>query len=980
MQGFLDGGATDLAQLQSTMRAIEEACNSIQMHINHISAEATILALQQSPRPYRSCLFILENSQLPNARFQAAAVIRNAAIREWGFLTKEDRKGLINFCLHYAMQHASSADAYVQAKVSAVGAQLMKRGWLELIADERKAFFSEIKQAVGGMHGSDAQFTGINFLESLVSEFSLSTSTAMGLPAEFHAQCQDSLELDYLQSFYCWAQDAVLSVADKIISLSAIVSEIKACSAALRLMLQILSWDFKCPTSGVAFSKLRIISLGSGASNVLRKTERILVQPGPRWHDILITSGHVGWLLGFYGTLRQKFTSDSSWIDSPLAVSARQLVVRLCSLSGNIFPSDNGQTLEKHLLQILSGVIEWVNPPEAVSAAIKCGKSESEMLDGCRALLSMANLISMQMFDNLLKSISPFGTVSLLSALTCEVVKIYVAQANEEETWSSEALDILLDTWSNILQPKDMSSGQATNLNGNLLSPEGRTAAAAVFIAVVESELKAASDSAFDDGDDLEHFHASVSARDERLSSYALIARAAADATIPLLIRLFSERYSLLHQSRGNADPTRLLEELYWLLLMTGHVVADKAEGETPVVPEALQDQFPSFTEAGQHPIVVLSCSIISFCGLCQDSDLRLAYFTPRLMEAVIWFLARWADTYLMPFDAGKGYNCTPGQEYEDLHVLQHSRKALLSFFGEHNQGKQVLDVIVRIAMTSIMSYSGENDLQAMTCYQLLPALVRRKNICATLISLDSWRNFANAFANERILFSLAGPLQRSIAESLCHLASRIKNSEAANQYVRDLMGPMAAYLVDVSVKNDLKAVAQLPETILLVSCLLERLRGAVRATQPRNQKAIFDIGVAVMNPLLTLLEVYKNQSAVVYKLLKFVVDWVDGQIVYLESKDTATLVGFCMQLLQIYSSHNIGKISLSLSSSLLSEENTEKYKDLRALLQLLTNLCSKDLNISKDSKHCHADCLSGSAHTHPFDIFGTFKVSQTLS
>lgn len=37
-------------------------------------------------------------------------------------------------------------------------------------------------------------------------------------------------------------------------------------------------------------------------------------------------------------------------------------------------------------------------------------------------------------------------------------------------------------------------------------------------------------------------------------------------------------------------------------------------------------------------------------------------------------------------------------------------------------------------------------------------------------------------------------------------------------------------------------------------------------------------------------------------------------------------------------------QISLSLSTSLQSEAQTEKYKDLRALLQLLTNICSKDL------------------------------------
>ncbi|KAL5998713.1 hypothetical protein ACLOJK_009658 [Asimina triloba] len=98
----------------------------------------------------------------------------------------------------------------------------------------------------------------------------------------------------------------------------------------------------------------------------------------------------------------------------------------------------------------------------------------------------------------------------------------------------------------------------------------------------------------------------------------------------------------------------------------------------------------------------------------------------------------------------------------------------------------------------------------------------------------------------------------------------------------------MTAYLVEISAKNDLKCLSQQPDAKLMVSYLLERLRGAARATQPRTQKALFDIGAA---------------------------------------------------------------ISLSLSSNLLNEEKTEKYKDLRALLQLLTNLCSKDLvDFSSDS------------------------------
>jgi hypothetical protein len=46
----------------------------------------------------------------------------------------------------------------------------------------------------------------------------------------------------------------------------------------------------------------------------------------------------------------------------------------------------------------------------------------------------------------------------------------------------------------------------------------------------------------------LSYCHVVLAAMDERLISYALIARAAIDVTIPLLTRLFSERFSRLNQ------------------------------------------------------------------------------------------------------------------------------------------------------------------------------------------------------------------------------------------------------------------------------------------------------------------------------------------------------------------------------------------------------------------------------------------------
>ncbi|KAL5702296.1 hypothetical protein ACHQM5_027530 [Ranunculus cassubicifolius] len=900
------GGPIDIAQLQSTMLTIEQACTSFQIHVNPAEAEAIISALRQSPHAYQTCQYILENSQVGHARFQAASVLRDVAVRGWGFLTDDDKRGLISFCLRFPFQHSTSAEGYVLAKISSVAAQLLKRGWLEFTVAEKSAFLSEVNQAVLGNHGIVAQFIGLSFLEAMVSEFSPSTSSSMGLPREFHEQCRDSLELEYLKQFYCWARDAALSVTHRIVESDSQTPEDKLCASALNLMLQILSWDFQFNKSTVEGAKNRANIFAPRVRNdtvLLKKSE--LSQPGSTWRDALLSSGHIGWLLGLYGTLRQKFSSDGYWIDSPLAETVRKLIVQFCSLTGDVFPSDNGQMQEQHWLQILSGIIHWIHPADAISAAIGCGKSASEMLDGCRVLLSIATLTTPMAFDKLLRSISPFGTLSLLSALTSEVLKDRIATNTDEETWSWVARDILLDTWTALLEPMDRSPY-------NTLPPEGITGAAAVFELIVESELTVASRSAFDDEDECDYIRASISAMDERLSSYALIARAAVNVTVPLLTRLFSVRVALLHQGRGTSDPTCTLEELYSLLLIIGHVLADAGGGETPM--QSL------------------------------DPDMRASFFSPRLMEAIVWFLARWSDTYVMPTESGRGKDGNLACENETQQNSQNSSNAIFSFCGEHDQGRSVLDVIVRISFTTLVSYPGENNLQSLTCYQLLPALVRRKNVCMHLVTLDSWRNLANVFANERSLFSLSAPYQRALADTLVHSATGMSSPEASNQYVRDLMRQMAAYVVDLSTKNDFKNVCQQADAVLWVTSLFERLRGAARATQPRTQKALYEMGTSVISSVLVLLEVYKHAPAVIYVLLKFVVDWVDGQIVFLEAKETAVVVNFCLQLLQLYSSHNIGKISVTLSSNLLSEANTEKYKDLRALLQLLTNLCSKDL------------------------------------
>ncbi|PIN24345.1 hypothetical protein CDL12_02877 [Handroanthus impetiginosus] len=100
-----------------------------------------------------------------------------------------------------------------------------------------------------------------------------------------------------------------------------------------------------------------------------------------------------------------------------------------------------------------------------------------------------------------------------------------------------------------------------------------------------------------------------------------------------------------------------------------------------------------------------------------SDGFPQISWFVDNLnnlcfFQAVLWFLARWSSTYLMPPEES-GKEKGSYENYNNNQLLSKtSTNALLSFFGENNQGKVVLDIIIRISLTALNSYSGERELQ----------------------------------------------------------------------------------------------------------------------------------------------------------------------------------------------------------------------------------------------------------------------------
>ena len=63
-----------------------------------------------------------------------------------------------------------------------------------------------------------------------------------------------------------------------------------------------------------------------------------------------------------------------------------------------------------------------------------------------------------------------------------------------------------------------------------------------------------------------------------------------------------------------------------------------------------------------------------------------------------------------------------------------------------------------------------------------------------------------------------------------------------------------------------------------------------------------------------------------------------------LQASDAGVLCDWVLQLLKRYSSHKQGQVSVAASKRLRLDAETETYRDLRALLRLLTHLTQRDL------------------------------------
>jgi hypothetical protein len=86
-------------------------------------------------------------------------------------------------------------------------------------------------------------------------------------------------------------------------------------------------------------------------------------------------------------------------------------------------------------------------------------------------------------------------------------------------------------------------------------------------------------------------------------------------------------------------------------------------------------------------------------------------------------------------------------------------------------------------------------------CYRLLPALVRRRQVCAYLLQLEPWQALLHAFAsgNAHLSQQLPQKQQRILARSLVAATVGCADEASAEQYLQQLLGRTARQVVELA-------------------------------------------------------------------------------------------------------------------------------------------------------------------------------------
>ncbi|OBS59807.1 hypothetical protein A6R68_09068, partial [Neotoma lepida] len=569
--------------------------------------------------------------------------------------------------------------------------------------------------------------------------------------------------------------------------------------------------------------------------------------------------------------------------DSDMAQDSLQCLAQLASLHGPIFPDEGSQV--DYLAHFIEGLLNTINGIEI---------EDSEAV-GISSIIS--NLITV-FPRNVLTAIPSelFSSfVNCLTHLTCSFGRSAALEEvlDKDDMVYMEAYDKLLESWLTLVQDdKHFHKGFFTQhavqvfnsyIQCHLAAPDGTRNLTANGVASREeeeiSELQE---------DDRDQFS-------DQLASVGMLGRIAAEHCMPLLTSLLEERVTRLHgqlqrhQQQLLASPgsstidNKMLDDLYedihWLILVTGYLLADDTQGETPLIPPEIMEY------SIKHSSEVDINTTLQILG-----------------------------------SPGEKASSIPGYSRTDSVIRKcisfKISLPLSTAFGADTEGSQwIIGYLLQKVISNLSVWSSEQDL-ANDTVQLLVTLVERRERANLVIQCENWWNLAKQFASRSPpLNFLSSPVQRTLMKALVLGGFAHMDTETKQQYWTEVLQPLQQRFLRVINQENFQQMCQQEEVKQEITATLEALCGIAEATQIDNVAILFNFLMDFLNNCIGLMEVYKNTPETVNLIIEVFVEVAHKQICYLGESKAMHLYEACLTLLQVYSKNNLGRQRIDVTA-----------------------------------------------------------------